>query len=123
MDFGSGYGGDGLVVSDFNGDGKPDVAVAEGNFEDDEGGAPKVTVLLNTTPKNSPTPSFGPQGTFATGANPTSVAAGDFNGDGKMDLVVGNLYGHPASVLISLTPVAATTPSFTAGELLHTRPL
>ena len=38
--------------------------------------------------------------TYATGANPMSVAVGDFNGDGAPDLVVANNGRGTASVLL-----------------------
>lgn len=50
-----------LVAADFNGDGRPDLAV--GNS-----GSGTVSVLLNTTPASASTPSFATQQTFATGA-------------------------------------------------------
>jgi VCBS repeat protein len=65
-----------LVVADFNGDGKPDVAVANGVDSD-------VEILLGNG-----------DGTFRFGSaidldgDPTAIVAGDFNGDGKLDLAV-----------------------------------
>src|SRR5262249_56821286 len=59
-----------VAVGDVNGDGKPDLVVA--NFNSNT-----VSVLLNTTPTGATTPSFAPQRTFATGTGPYSVAVGD----------------------------------------------
>jgi len=70
-----------VAVGDFNGDGIPDLAVA--NFSSNS-----VSVLLGKG-----------NGTFqaavnrAVGSVPYSVAVGDFNGDGKQDLVVSNTQG------------------------------
>ena len=72
-----------VAVADFNGDGRPDLAVA--NSADGT-----VSVLLNTTAAGATAPSFAAQPTFAVGGNPLSVAVGDFNGDGRPDLVVAN---------------------------------
>jgi VCBS repeat protein len=38
--------------------------------------------------------------TFDTGTGPGSVAVGDFNGDGKFDLVVGNVFSNTVRVLL-----------------------
>src|SRR6516164_3572919 len=43
---------------------------------------------------------FGPPNLFSTGANPSSIAAGDFNGDGKADLVVANSTANTVSVVL-----------------------
>src|SRR5712691_4263142 len=37
---------------------------------------------------------------FATGANPVSVAVGDFNGDGHPDLATANSGGNTVSILL-----------------------
>jgi Bacterial Ig-like domain (group 3)/FG-GAP-like repeat len=69
------------VIADFNGDGKPDLAVAIG---DAAAPASSVDVFLGNG-----------DGTFhaapavpSTNANAGSIVAGDFNSDGKQDLVV-----------------------------------
>ena len=45
--------------------------------------------------------SFAPGVTYGTGSFPQSVAVGDFNGDGKADLVTANFSGNSVSVLLN----------------------
>ena len=80
-----------VVAADFNGDGKPDLAIA--NFGDNT-----VSILLNNG--DGTFPSSGTVPTYATGFGPTSVAVGDFNGDGKLDLAVGNASAGTVSILL-----------------------
>jgi hypothetical protein len=91
--FATGLGPLCVAVGDFNGDGKPDLAVA--NFNSNT-----VSVLLNTTATNAGVPSFTPQQSFAVGMTPFSVAVGDFNGDGRPDLAVANAQSNTVSVLL-----------------------
>jgi hypothetical protein len=79
-----------VAVADVNGDGKPDVVVAERDWN-------VVTVLLGNG-----------DGTFQTradygsgGSDADSVAIGDVNGDGKPDLVVATLAGGTVCVLLN----------------------
>jgi uncharacterized repeat protein (TIGR01451 family) len=72
-----GTGPAGVVVADFNGDGKPDIAVANN-------GSGNISILLGNG-----------NGTFRAAVDfdagiafPFSVAVDDFNGDGKLDLAV-----------------------------------
>jgi hypothetical protein len=47
--------------------------------------------------------SFGTKTDFGTGIQPFSVAVGDFNGDGKLDLAVANISGDTVSILLNTT--------------------
>jgi hypothetical protein len=67
-----------VAVSDFNRDGKLDLAVA--NY-----GSNDVSVLIGNGDGT-----FHDAVNYGTGMQPLSVAVGDFNGDGKLDLVVAN---------------------------------
>src|SRR6266478_4446530 len=84
-------GPSGIAVGDFNGDGKADLAVV--NFGDWN-----VYVLLGN---GDGTFQAARSVYFASGGGfPWSIAAGDFNGDGKLDLVVSNYGDNSLSVLL-----------------------
>jgi len=102
-----------VTVADVNGDGMPDLIVA--NVTDST-----VSVLLNTTAPGAAIPSFAAQQTFATGTSPTSVTVADVNGDGKPDLIVANSGSNTVSVLLNTTVPGATTPSFAAQQTVAT---
>jgi hypothetical protein len=81
-DYVTGDGPVSVAVADVNGDGKPDLATA--NSEDiAEEGRFTVSVLVNRG-----NGSFWPRRDYEVGDGSTSVALGDVNGDGWVDLVV-----------------------------------
>ena len=77
-----------VAAADLNGDGKPDLIVA--NSSDDT-----VGVLLGNGDGT-----FQNQETYSVGSNPTSVAVADVNGDGKPDLIVANSSDGTVGVLL-----------------------
>lgn len=85
----------GIVAADFNGDGKVDLAVANNAGLLPSQAANTVSVLLG---KGDGT--FGAPVSFPVGQRPYTLAAGDFNRDGKADLAVALSNTNEASVLI-----------------------
>ncbi len=77
-----------VSLVDVNGDGKPDLVVANFNSS-------SVSVMLGNG-----NGTFQAQQTFATGLNPVSVATGDVDSDGRVDLVVANKGSSTVSVLL-----------------------
>ncbi|CAF4303580.1 unnamed protein product, partial [Rotaria magnacalcarata] len=74
---------------DVNGDGKPDIIVA--NY-----GSNNVGVLLNTG-----SGTFSAQTIYSTGILPDSVVAADVDGDGKPDIIVANYGSNNVGVLLN----------------------
>ena len=94
-----GYYATSLAVADVNGDGKPDLLVAnECAIGSNCGSSGKVGVLLGNGDGTFQAPV-----TYSSGGQfPYSLAVGDVNGDGKPDLVVTNLYENSGSTNGSL---------------------
>ena len=78
-----GYYNRSIAVGDFNGDGKLDVAVVGADYN---GGLDTVSILLGDG-----TGQFTLTSVLTPGIQAALVAVGDFNGDGKLDLAVGNI--------------------------------
>jgi hypothetical protein len=59
-------------------------------------------------------PSFAAKVDFPTGTSPATLAIGDINRDGKLDLVTANYDSTSYSILLNEAATGATTPSFSA---------
>src|SRR5271170_166015 len=104
-DYATGTAPECVAVGDFNGDGRIDVVVGNALAS-----PPTISVLLGKADGT-----FAPAVDYPVDGNPISVAVGDFNGDGKLDIVA--LFGADfaqVSVLLgngdgTFKPYMATT--------------
>jgi len=87
-----------VAIGDLNGDGKPDLAIANSylDADEEEGELGTVSVRLNRGDGT-----FKPRRDYSTGGGPHSVAIGDLNGDGKPDLAAANFDAGSVSVLLN----------------------
>ncbi len=105
----------GTAIGDFNLDGKPDLAAIISNA---------VSVFMNTTPTGNGSPSFSGNTNFSMGTlTGQSIFIGDFNGDGKPDLVAGSNGLAKISVFLNTTTPGGYPPSFSAKVDLATNGL
>lgn len=96
VNFAAGDGPNSVAIGDFNGDAKPDLAVAN-RF------GSNASILLGDG-----TGSFGAATDFPIGNGPLSVAIGDLNGDGKPDLAAANAGENVVSVLLNTPTIPVT---------------
>jgi hypothetical protein len=89
-----------IASGDLDGDGKPEIVVANS-------AASTVSILRNTSTVGNLV--FANRLTFATGSSPFSVAIGDIDGDGKLDIVSGNAQAGTISVLRNTSTIGAIT--------------
>ncbi|MEX0712149.1 MAG: FG-GAP-like repeat-containing protein, partial [Pirellulales bacterium] len=113
--FASGASPQSVAVGDFNSDGRLDVAVA--NFL-----SGTVSVLLNNTEDGAGTPVLADRQDFDTLSGPLSLVAGDFNGDGLVDLAIASSEDEGITVLVNTTLAGGGTASFTRQDFLQESP-
>jgi hypothetical protein len=96
-------------IADVNGDGLPDLVVANRGPGGDGTGVPGVSVLLQDATRPG---SFLAPVTYATHWGAIDVAVGDVNGDGKPDLVVASLGPAPTGAVSVLLQNVSTPGTF-----------
>jgi hypothetical protein len=82
-----------MAIADFDGDGRPDIAVTDGDDGD-------LSLILGGSGKMLVT-------TYTVGADPWGITASDLNGDGEPDIIFGHQSDNTYAVIpgtLSCTP-------------------
>jgi hypothetical protein len=87
-----------VIAADIDGDGKADIVVLQ-RRPYSTSIPPVVSVFRNTSSGSSL--SFAPRVDVTVGTTANDISAGDMNGDGKADLLIGYSYTTSASILIN----------------------
>jgi VCBS repeat protein/IPT/TIG domain-containing protein len=103
----------GLFAGDLDGDGKPDLAVA--NYSDNT-----ISLLLNTSSMGSV--SFVKGADIPVGNNPQSITIADLDGDGKPDIAVSDLADDSVDVLRNTSIPGALTLASSVGYATNAAP-
>ena len=100
-----GYYANSVSLADVNGDGKPDIIVANNCQDSSCATSGTVGVLLGDGDGT-----FQAAAAFGSGGNGSwSVVAADVSGDGKPDILVANNYSSTVGILINTSSAATTT--------------
>jgi len=107
IDFNTGNFPIAVAIADLDKDGKPDLAVANANSN-------TISVFRNTSSVGSlNSGSFASKVDYNTSSSPISIAVGDLDGDGRVDMIAANSISNSVSVLRNTSsPGAINSGSF-----------
>lgn len=108
--FMSGNGPNGIYTKDLNGDGRLDLVCSNSNDN-------TISVFLNQTYSGASTPVFSSKSDFQTGVQPAFVCGGDFNNDGKQDIVCSNFSSNTITLLFNTANPGSSTTSFSKTDI------